>query len=146
MARSVEPLCHLVRRSISITGRNQNRHFVGLDNLVLPLHATIALQIADVTAGFSTRICLAVNAVEDLGVGEIRVDSEVTGNLLLTYPVDQITTQGRVVSERLSEMPALTLNGEDLTIVGDCVLHDLRELKNPWHEQMLHHPCAPDQN
>ena len=45
-----------------------------------------------------------------------------------------------------AEMAPLALVGEDLTVIGHRVLHDLRELDNPWHEQMLHHPCAPDQN
>ena len=42
-----------------------------------------------------------MNVIEDLGVGEVRVHSEVAGNLSLADPVDQITTEDCVVSERL---------------------------------------------
>jgi len=59
---------------------------------------------------------------------------------------DDFALDNHQAVEILSEMPALTLNGEDLTVMGDCVVHDLREFENPWHEQRLHHPCAPDQN
>ena len=46
-------------------------------DLALPLQFAVELQITDVASGLSCRILLAVNMVEDLGVGEVGVEGEV---------------------------------------------------------------------
>ena len=45
--------------------------------------------------------------------------------------------------EVLGEVPPLALVGEEVAVLGQGVLHDLGELDDSWHEQMLHTPFAP---
>ena len=67
----------------------------------LPLHLAIALQVAHVAPRPPEPVLLAVDVVEDLGVGEVAVEREVAGDLPLTDPIDQLAAQLRVVAERL---------------------------------------------
>ena len=59
-----------------------------------------------------------MDVVEDLGVGEVRVHSEVAGDLPLTDPVDQLTAQDRVVAERLLQGLADLLLAEEPELQG----------------------------
>jgi hypothetical protein len=39
---------------------------------------------------------------------------------------------------------ALTLVGEEVTVLGEGVLDQLGVFDNPWHDQMLRSPTAPE--
>ena len=46
--------------------------------------------------------------------------------------------------EVLGEVAALALVGEEVAVSGQGVLDELGELDDPWHEQMLRSPTAPE--
>ena len=71
---------------------------------------------------------------------------KVTYDLSVKSPNKDDESALRDPKEIIAEMAALALVGEDLTVIRHRVLHNLRQLDNPWHEQMLHRPFAPDQN
>src|SRR5271165_4129531 len=103
---------------LAISCRNRGREVVGLDDVSLPLQLAVALQIANVTPRPSQAILLAVNVIEDLGTGEVRVHREVTGDLTLTYPVDQLTAQHSVVAEGFLQGLAHLLLAEEAELQG----------------------------
>src|SRR5262245_2164633 len=61
--------------------------------LAIDRDSSIELQVADVVS------LLAINMVEDLGIGEVAVESEIAGNVLLDRPIDQLLAQDSVVLE-----------------------------------------------
>ncbi len=61
---------------------------------------------------------LAVDVVEDLGTGEVRVHREVAGDLAVADPVDQLTAQRGVVAERFSQGLADLLLEEEAELQG----------------------------
>jgi hypothetical protein len=44
----------------------------------------------------------------------------------------------------LGEVAALTLVGEEVTVLSQGVLDKLGKLDDPWHNQMLRSPTAPE--
>ena len=90
-----------IRNLLAVLGRDRRRQFVGLDDLALPLHLAVGLQVSDVAPGSPEPILLAVDVVEDLGAGEVAVEGEVAGDLPLADPVDQLAAQGGMIEERL---------------------------------------------
>ena len=88
---------------LAILRRDRGRQLAGLDDPALPLQLAVALQVADVAPGPPEPVRLAVDVVEDLGVGEVAVQGEVAGDLPLAHPVDQLAAQGGVVAERLAQ-------------------------------------------
>src|SRR6516165_3438373 len=86
---------------LAVTCGDRGRQIVGLDDLPLPLQLAIALEVADVAPRLPQAVLFAVNVIQDLSTGEVRVHREVAGDLTLTNPVDQFTAQDSVVAERL---------------------------------------------
>jgi hypothetical protein len=48
--------------------------------------------------------------------------------------------------EIFGEVPPLAFVGEQVTVLGQGLLHDLGKLDDAWHEQMLRTPIAPNEN
>ena len=65
--------------------------------------------------------------------GELAIDAQ-----------DGLPLGDHQAGEILGEMAALALVGEEVAVIGHGVLNDLGELDDPWHEQMLHSPTAPE--
>ena len=98
---------------LAVRRRDRRRQFAGLDDPALPLQLAVGLQVADVAPGPPEPILLAVDVVEDLGVGEVAVEGEVAGDLPLAHPVDQLAAQLGVVAERLLQGLADLLLAEE---------------------------------
>src|SRR5271157_2012213 len=103
---------------LAVSRRDRGRQVTGLDGLSIPLQLAVALEVADVAPGPSQAILLAVNMIEDLGTGEVRVHREVAGDLVLANPVDQFTAQYSVVAERLIQGLAYLLLAEESELEG----------------------------
>src|SRR6516162_11057060 len=103
---------------LAITCGDRGRQIVGLDDPSLPLQLAVTLEVADIPPGPSQAILLAVNVIEDLSAGEVRVHREVAGDLALTNPVDQLTTQGSMVAELLFQGLADLLLAEQAELQG----------------------------
>src|SRR6201997_5668590 len=84
---------------LAVGGSNALRQFVSANDLAFPLQLTVGFQIADIAAGPVEAIFLGVDVVQILGIGEIAVEDEVTGNMPHADPVDQLAEQHRVVLE-----------------------------------------------
>src|SRR5512135_407481 len=103
---------------LAITCGDRGRQIVGLDDLSLPLQLAVALEVADVAPRLAQAILLAVNMIEDLGAGEVRVHRQVAGDLTLTNPVDQFTAQYSVVAKRLIQSLTYLLLAEEPELEG----------------------------
>ena len=103
---------------LAITCGDRGRQIVGLDDPSLPLQLAVTLEVADIAPRPSQSILLAVNVIEDLGAGEVRVHREVAGDLTLTNPVDQLTAQDGMVAERLLQGLAELLLAEEAELQG----------------------------
>src|SRR5512135_1676142 len=75
---------------LPVRRRDRRRQLTRLDRLSLPLQLAVGLQVTDVAPGPSELIHLPMDVVEDLGAGEVTVHGEFTGDLAVTYPVDQL--------------------------------------------------------
>src|SRR6516225_6046011 len=73
---------------LAIACGDRGRQIVGLDDSSLPLQLAVTLEVADIPPWPSQAILLAVNVIEDLSAGDVRVHREVAGDLTLTNPVD----------------------------------------------------------
>jgi hypothetical protein len=60
----------------------------------------VGLQVADRAPWASPAIGLALDAIEDLGVGEGAIPGEVAGDVTFTDPVDQLAAQDGMAAER----------------------------------------------
>src|SRR5271157_4735437 len=80
-----------------------------------------------------------------LGIGEEPVEAGLVRGLG-EFPVDtehRLTLGHHQSSEVLSEVSPLAFVGEETTVLGQGVLHDLGKPDDSWHEQMLRSPFAP---
>ena len=67
----------------------------GLPIFAIHGDGSIEFQITDIGAP------QAVDMIEDLGSGEVTVEGDIAGNILLNHPIDQLFAQHRVILERL---------------------------------------------
>src|SRR5512135_558977 len=87
--------------------------------------------------------------VEDLDIphdlGEEAVEAGLIGGLgeLFMDSEDRLALGDEESGQILGEMAALTLVGEEVTILSQGVLDQRGELDDPWHDQMLGSPTAP---
>ena len=84
-------------------------HFLRLQFVTLPPDLPVELQVAHITSWTVETVFLRVDVVETLGIGKEAVESEITGNLPLTRPVDQLTEEFRGVQELFARFLALRL-------------------------------------
>ena len=81
-----------------------------------------------------------------VGVGEEAVEAGLVGGLgeLAVDAEDGLPLGDHQAGEVLGEVAALALVGEEVAVLGQGVLHDLGKFDDPWHEQMLRTPTAPE--
>ena len=59
-------------------------------------------------------------------------------------PEDGLALGDHQSGEVLGEMPALAFVGEEVAVLGHGVLNHRGEFDDPWHDQMLRSPTAPE--
>src|ERR1700683_3309350 len=84
----------------------------------VPDQLAIELQVADVGTRLPVGQAFAVNMVENFGVGEVVVESEVAGDVLGADPIDQFDTQMSMVDEGLLLSGAELLRAETAEMQG----------------------------
>src|SRR6266540_17611 len=68
----------------------------GLPILAIHGDGAIEFQITDIGAP------LAVDMIEDRGIGEVTVEGDIAGNILLNHPIDQLFAEHSVILERFT--------------------------------------------
>src|SRR5262249_54114207 len=86
---------------LAILGWDRRGQFAGLFRLAPPDQLAVEFQITDVAPRTSPMVHLALDVVEDLGVGEIAVEGKIARDLSLADPIDQLADQLGMVAERL---------------------------------------------
>ena len=95
--------------------------------------------------------CSSRRSVEGLdvpgGLGEEAVEAGLVGGLgeLVVDAEDGLALGDEEAGEVLGEVAALALVGEEVAVLGQGVLDELGEFDDPWHDQMLRSPTAPEQ-
>ena len=67
------------------------------------------------------------------GLGELVMDSQ-----------DGLPLCDEESGEVFGEVAALTLVGEEIAVLVQGILNDLGEFDDPWHDDMLRSPTAPE--
>ena len=82
-----------------------------------------------------------------VGLGEEAVEAGLVGGLgeLVVDAEDGLALGDEEAGEVLGEMAALALVGEEVAVPGHGVLDHRGEFDDPWHDQMLRSPTAPEQ-
>src|SRR5271155_127121 len=102
----------------AVVRRHRSSQLTGLERAAVPDQLAVELQVADVAAGLPVGQAFAVDMVENLGIGEVVVEREIAGDLLVTDPIDQLDTQVRMVDEGLLLSGADLLRAETAEVQG----------------------------
>jgi hypothetical protein len=98
---------------LSTRGSNRRREVVHFDFLPSIPNLAIAFQVSHVASRFAKPILFAMNVIQVLRAAEIAVKREVSGNISLCHPVDQLPKQNSVILELLTLRLALITLLED---------------------------------
>ncbi len=92
------PLNLAIHAGLAATQWSQLRFdpLAGLGVLAIHSDGSIELQITDI------RPPLAVDMIEDFGIGEVTVEGDIAGNVLLHHPIDQLFAEHSVILERFT--------------------------------------------
>ena len=97
---------------LAVFRRDRSRHCIGPQFLSLPLQLAIELQVADVPPRPLVLVLLGVNVIQILGIGEIAVEYEISRDVPLADPINQLAKQLRMVQESLARRFALIVRFE----------------------------------
>ena len=81
------------------------------------------------------------------GLGEEAVEAGLIGGLgeLVMDSEDGLPLGDEESGEVLGEVAALALVGEEIAVLVQGILDELGEFDDPWHDEMLRSPTAPEQ-
>ena len=106
---------------LAVFRRDRSRHCIGPQFLSLPLQLAIELQVADVPPRPFILVLLGVNVIQILGIGEIAVEYEISRDVPLADPINQLAKQLRMVQESLARRFALIALFETAEFQRECL-------------------------